>query len=117
MKHSLPFQFSTRIGSYDVLISGIGYWLDKYQKDWDNNDCELEDIASFDIEDVSCGIEAYRIDKEIQGDLSYQIDKATLAHMEYVFSEYCEQRHKTMYAEILGTRNAGDDWTDLNQGG
>lgn len=115
MKHSLPFQFSTRIGSYDVLITGIGYWNDKYQQDWDNNDCELEDIADYDIEDISFGMEAYRIDKGIQGDLSYQIDKATLAHMEYVFSEYCEQRHKTMYAEILGTRNVGDDWTDLNQ--
>lgn len=104
MKNSLPFQLITPIGGYDVLVTGIGYWNDKYQQDWDNNDCSLEDIASYDIEHVSIGTDAYKCDKAIQGDLSYQIDKATLAHMEYLFSEYCAVRYR---AEL--------DYTDYNQ--
>jgi hypothetical protein len=82
-------------------VSGVGYWDKNYQTDWDAKDCELEDIASFDVESVLLkvgtteenGRLAYDIDKALGGDFHEAIDNPVLAHMEYLFSEHCEKHN------------------------
>ena len=84
-------------------VSGVGYWDKNYQPDWDNKDCELEDIASFDIDNVlfligsTCesGKIAYDLSKQFGDSLADAIDAPVLAHMEYIFSEHCEKHNNT----------------------
>lgn len=109
MKKQEKFQFETPIiEPYGVnkgkvygyaRVAGIGYWNEAYQKDWDNQDCELEDIASFDIENVLLlvnGIteeatQAYRVSHKLGDSMAELIETATLAHMEYVFRQPVEE--------------------------
>lgn len=67
-------------------ISGLTYWNDA-DKEWDN------DYANFDIESVRLLMDGkeedalitYRICKMLSDDFAEQIDKAVMAHSEYLF--------------------------------
>lgn len=104
MKKAKKFTFDTPImdGAKVIAyarISGIGYWHNAYVKDWANQECELEDIASFDIEQVivkyNCKEQditlAYGISKDMRDNLADAIEKPTLAHMELIFSDAYEK--------------------------
>ena len=79
-------------------IEGVGYSDQNYAKDWKNGECEPEDIFSFDINTVyflvdgktTTETQAYRISKQLGGEISDIIDAAALAHVQYVFSETYE---------------------------
>lgn len=98
-KKQRRFSVSVTISDYKgkvidyALVKGIGYWHESYIQDWQNKDCELEDIASFDIEQVILHSTqkditgAYRVCKQLSDSLADCIDKGTLAHMEYLFSD------------------------------
>ena len=83
-------------------ISGIGYWDSNYIEDWANQECDLDSIASFDIEDITLKIGdreepamlAYRISKKLSDTFEDVIDDATLAHMEYLFSPEYDKHEK-----------------------
>ncbi len=107
MKHTKLFTFDTSIiDKYAktpttlgyARITGIGYWYSVNQADYDNGECNLEDIASFDIESVRLlvgGKEqdstlAYRISNTMGDSFADRINEATLAHMGYVFTTNVE---------------------------
>lgn len=111
-KTTRAFSFTTPISNYKgtviayASISGLGYMHNAYVEDFKNQECEPDDIFSFDVDKVSLmvGTEtelatmAYRVSKNMLSDLADAIDKATLAHMEYLFSEdnkEVEQEHTT----------------------
>ena len=79
-------------------VIGTGYWDKNYQEDWDNQECELDSIASFDIDDVILKVGtkeqnvtlAYRACKDLGDTFAENIDKATLGHMQYLF---CDTHH------------------------
>lgn len=89
-------------------VKGIGYWHEAYQEDWDNQQCDLDDIASFDVESVllqANGVDqeatlAYRMGKVLNDTLAECIDNGTLAHMEYLFSNDYQDVQDIEYTEL-----------------
>lgn len=92
----------------NVTIKGKGYWNDRNEY-WDDV------YADFDIESVTTKVgnssqdiditPAYRMCHELRDNLAECIDKAVLAHMEYIFSEYLKD----------GVNALVDEYTDLTQ--
>lgn len=101
-------------------VKGIGYWHEAYQEDWDNQQCDLEDIASFDVESVllqANGTEqdatlAYRMGKTLGDTLAECIDNGTLAHMEYLFSNDYQDVQDIDYTELSEQEYAEQQRTD-----
>lgn len=116
------FHFTTPIANFKgaviayASISGKGYMYNAYVTDFKNQECEPEDIFSFDIESVSLmvGTEteiatiAYRVSKNMLSDLADAIDRPALAHMEYLFSAF------TNDAESNDTPTADQDARNRN---
>ena len=99
-KQTKAFSFTTPIADHKgkiiayASVAGQGYMHNAYIEDFKNEQCDIDDVFSFDVEKVQLmiGTEieaatiAYKVSKQMLSDLADAIDKATLAHMEYLFS-------------------------------